>query len=325
MFIPTLIGLRLAVAAGAVAAAPLAHAQSTPPPPQTPRQLVAAGMAPVIAAFAGTRAPTLPSRDAVMGFSLPTQITEVAARGGQEVVRGTLLLRGDDAEDQALLKLQRVRSESDLAVQTAEARMDLAKVEFERLQTVFDKGASGPQEVERARLSFEVSRLEYLNAKIQQTQEVIQLERLQSRLDRMRLSAPFDGVVDKVMADVGQAVSENEKVVRVVNVDLLWIDVFAPTDTGDAKVLALKPGEPAWVLVESEGAPRVIRGKVVEVAPTADYTSRSRRVRVEVANPKGLTQIIAGEPSWVRFTPPPEGVAVGRSGAGAGVAGVAAR
>ena len=82
----------------------------------------------IIQAFGGTKAVTRPSRDAVMGFSLPTQVMEVVARGGQEVTTGELLLRGDDAEDMALLTLQRVRAESDLAVQGAQKRMELAKL-----------------------------------------------------------------------------------------------------------------------------------------------------------------------------------------------------
>jgi multidrug efflux pump subunit AcrA (membrane-fusion protein) len=60
------------------------------------------------------------------------------------------------------------------------------------------------------------------------------------------------------------------------------------------------------VLFDMAGLPIVREGKVIEAAPTADAASRTRRVRVEVANPKGPERLLAGEPSYVRFTAPSE-------------------
>jgi RND family efflux transporter MFP subunit len=252
--------------------------------------------------FAGSRAVTRPSQDAFMGFSAPTRVTEVLIRSGLNVKKGDMILRGDDAEDQALLKIQQVRVAEPLQVEGAKAGMDLAKLEYDRLREAFAKNASGVQEVERARLGYEVRRIEYLVAQNQETQEKLQLERMSARVDKFRVRAPFDGIVDTVNADVGQVVNENEKIVRVVDIDPLWIDVNAPTD--DKVTLALKAGAQAWVLCDVAGDAKLALGTVVEVAPTADPASRTRRVRVEVKNPAGDQQLIAGEPVWVRFTQP---------------------
>lgn len=256
----------------------------------------------VISGYGGEMCVTAPSRKADMGFPQPTKIAEVVLRGGAEVTKGQVIMRGDDAEDQALLRLQKIRSETDVPVQRAKAEMDLAKVEYERLMDIRAKGGSSPQEVERARLTFETKRLDFLNAQLQQTQEVLQLERLQARVDRFRIEAPFDGQIDAVTVDVGQAVSENEKIVRIVNVDPLWIDV--PASTKDPRTHSLRPGDTAWVMLDAAGSPRVRHGKVIEVAPTAELGSRSRRVRVEVPNPKGPERLISGEAAWVRFSEP---------------------
>lgn len=254
--------------------------------------------------FGGSRAVTRPSQDAFMGFSAPTRVTEVLIRSGLTVKKGDLIVRGDDAEDAALLKIQEVRVAEPLQVEGAKASMDLAKLEYDRLREAFAKNASGVQEVERARLGYEVRRIEYLVAQNQETQEKLQLDRMRARVDKFRVRAPFDGIVDTVNADVGQVVNENEKIVRVVDIDPLWIDVNAPTD--DKTTLTLTPGAPAWVLCDVAGDARMVMGTVIEVAPTADPASRTRRVRVEVKNPAGPEQLLPGEPVWVRMREPVE-------------------
>jgi RND family efflux transporter MFP subunit len=260
----------------------------------------------LIASFSTIKAVTRPSRDAVMGFTVPTKITDIVVRGGQEVAKGQVIVQGDEAEDRALLRLQKVRAETDLPVERARKQMELAETEYRIQQEVRAGGGSSDQQLERARLAFEVAKIDVSKAQMEQTQEVIQVDRLESRVQKFRIDAPFDGVVDNVMLDVGHSASENDKVVRVVNVDQLWIDAPAPTQ--DAVTLSLKVGDRAWVLFDMAGTPIVREGKVIEAAPTADAASRTRRVRVEVANPRGPERLLAGEPAYVRFTAPSEEV-----------------
>lgn len=252
--------------------------------------------------FAGTKGLSRPSQDALMRFPQPTQIKEVRVRGGQQVRKGDLLVRGDDAEDDALLRLQQMRADSDLPVRRAEKARDLATAEYENLKKVRSGGGSSDFEVERARLQHEVSIIDWETAKLTQEQERLQVQRLAARLERLRLAAPFDGWVDQVAADIGHSVSESEPVVRIVDVDPLFVDVPAPME--DPSTLSLRPGDRAWVLVDVSGEGRLLLGDVVEVAPTSDPASRTRRVRIEVPNPDGPLRVVAGEPAWVRFTEP---------------------
>lgn len=237
-----------------------------------------------------------------MGFALATRITEIVVRGGQDVVKDQLLIRGDDIEDQAFLQLQELRAQSETPLKAAKAAMDLAELEFERVSEVFRNGGSNQQEFDRARLTADRARLEFDASKETQAQERVGLAARRARVEKLLLRAPFDGQIDSVQGDIGQSVSEQDKVVRVVNVDQLWIDVPAPMN--DAATLGARVGDPAWVLVGRAGVPRLVEGKVIEVAPTTDLSSRSRRVRVEVANPKGEHRLIAGDESWTRLTAP---------------------
>ena len=260
----------------------------------------------IVSEFGGKKSATRGQQDATMGFAVPTQVMEVLVKGGQEVTKGTLLVRGDDAEDLAVLKLQKAKAETNYPVQRAKSQADLAELEYKRLAEIFKKGGSSEQEVERAKLTWDVAVADYHTAEVNQTQEVIQVERLQARVDKLHLIAPFDCVVDHVLVDVGHAVNENEKVIRLVNVEKLVMDV--PASMEDPATQTLKEGDRAWVLLDVAGAARVVEGKVVEVAPTTDLSSLTRRVRVELANPKGPQRVLAGEPAYVRFTQPPAAV-----------------
>ncbi len=254
-----------------------------------------------IDAFDGHRAVTRPSRDAAMGFSLPTSINEVAVTGGQRVKQGDLLIRGDDAEDLAEARFQEARASTRLPVERSQADVDLAKLEFDRAQEAFGKEGLSPAEFQRAESRYRTSLIDLKLAELNQTLAALQVDRAFARVEKYRLTAPFDGVIDVVTVDVGQTVQQGDPVIRVVNVDELWIDVPVPTQES----LGLDPsgGQPAWVLMPVLGEPRVLEGKVIEVAPTADAGAGARRVRVEVANPE---QLPPGLNCWVRFAEPTE-------------------
>jgi RND family efflux transporter MFP subunit len=261
-------------------------------------------MALLIAEFQGVKAATRPSRDAVMGFALPTEIREIAVRGGETVKAGQLLVRGDDAEPAAGLELQRITAESDLDVNKAERALELAKLTFDRTTQAMAGGGANQSELDRDRLTLEATKIDLDTEKLRQRQQKIRVKQFEAAVARLRLTAAFDGQVDQVMVDVGQIVNETERVVRVVRVDPIWIDVPAPTELTVA--LGLKEGDPAWVLSETAGRARLLEGRVIEVSPVSDVASRTRRVRVEFANPPGERRVVAGEPVWVRFSEPPE-------------------
>lgn len=256
--------------------------------------------------YEGHKAFTRPCKDASVGFSVPSQVKEIVVAAGQVVKKGDLLIRGDDEEDAQLLKLQQVRARSTATVAKEEASVELAQLEFERLTEAKGLGAGNAQELDRARLGLAAAKASLEIAKVAQEQEELEVDRRRARVDRLRLTAPFDGIIDTVLVDLGQSLQESEKALRIVDINPLWIDVDTPTDETIRR--RTKPGDPAWILMDLAGKPLVLEGKVLEVAPTGDASSRTRKVRVELANPEGSAgdgmRLVAGEPAWVRFSAP---------------------
>lgn len=285
--------------AGGVGAG-LAPAGGTPEPTQlVPFEKLASD-------YEGHKAFTRPCKDASVGFSVPSQVKEILVAAGHVVQKGDLLIRGDDEEDAALLRLQEIRARSKATVDKEEASVELADLEYSRTKQAMDQGAGNAQEFDRARLGLAAARANLEIAKVAQEQEELEVERRRARVERLRLTAPFDGIVDTVLVDLGQSLQESEKAIRIVDIDPLWIDVDTPTDETIRR--RTKAGDPAWILIDLAGKPEVLKGKVIEVAPTADASSRTRKIRVELPNPEGAAgegmRLVAGEPAWVRFSAP---------------------
>ncbi|MEM1330861.1 MAG: efflux RND transporter periplasmic adaptor subunit [Planctomycetota bacterium] len=249
--------------------------------------------------FGGVQTFTKPSADAIMGFTLPNLVTAVLVAGGDEVKQGDLLVRGDDAEQLSILEQTRIRAESNLAIDRVRKQVELAGIEYQRLKDAFEGGGGSQLEVDRARLAWETSEIDLETAELNQELERTRLDQAEALLEKYRLRAPFDGLVDEVLVDPGDTLDNAQPVVRVVRIDPLWIDVPVPVE--QTLELGLTEGAPAWVLIDTpeRGAP--VSGEILEVSPLADYASRSRRVRVAIENPGMLPP---GLRVWVRFSEP---------------------
>ena len=247
--------------------------------------------------FGGAKAPSRPSRDSTMGFAFPAEVAEVLARGGASVKKGDVLIRARDEEARAQRDLQKLVADSDLDIQRAQVALDQAQVEYTAQVDLQKQGGGQKVELDRARTTLDARKVELEIAKLNREQQVIQLHFRESQLERYTITAPFDGRVDLVQADVGEVKKDSEPVIRVVNTEPLWIDAGTPT----LETLGVKIGAPAWVLLDLPGEAKVYLGKVVELAADADSASGTRRVRVELPNPHDWP---SGLNTWVRLTEP---------------------
>lgn len=271
-------------------------AQAPAPEPSKSKSLGEAGAA----SFGGIKAVTKASRDSMLSFTFPVEIGKVEVKGGQKVKKGDLLIQGRDDESRLQRDLQKTIAESDLDIQHAQAELDQAQVEFEAQATLRDRKTGGaPIEYERARTVVTIKKVALEIAKLQAVQQKLQLGVRQAQVDRYSLRAPFDGVIDNVLVEVGEVKKETEPILKIVATDPIRMDVNTPTD--QTLTLGLKPGDKAWVVLDLPGEPAVLEGRVVEVGAEANFAGQSRRVRVEVTN-SGEWPV--GPAAWVRFTPP---------------------
>ncbi len=106
------------------------------------------------------------------------------------------------------------------------------------------------------------------------------------QLGYAQVKADFAGVVTAVSADVGQVVSPGQSVVTVARPDIRE----AVVDIGPDFPVGLRVGRPFTVSMQLRPSIQV-EGRVREVAPEADRTTRMRRVRIALIDPPAIFRL----------------------------------
>ena len=195
-----------------------------------------------------------PERSATLRAQTAGQVEEVAVEAGARVRAGDLLVR--------------------LAMDDREARLREARALLRQRQREYEAaqrlGESGYQS--RVRQDEAAAELESARAAV---------ERIELDIERTRIRAPFDGVVDERLVDVGEFAAVQDAVVTLVDNDPLTAEAWLSQRHFDV----VRAGAEARVTLVS-GEQRT--GRLTAVAPRAEEASRTFRVEVEVANPQGV-------------------------------------
>ena len=170
---------------------------------------------------------------------------------------------------------------------SAQAMLDAHDLELQRTQKLADIGAASRQELERlhaehaaqiAEVNSARSQLELLGVSVPAThgQEGNTVSATAS------VPAPIDGVVTERAANVGLNVDGATKLFTIVDLSTVWIvaDVYE-RDFSRVRV----GGEAAITTPAYPGT--TLRGRVSYIDPQVTAATRTAKVRIEVANPRG--------------------------------------
>jgi len=195
-----------------------------------------------------------PERSATLRAQTAGQVESVSAEAGQAVRAGDVLVRLSLDDRPARLR-------------EARALLQQRQREYEAARRL---GATGLQS--QVRQDEAAAALESARATV---------ERIELDIDRTGIRAPFDGIVDERLVDVGDYAGLESPVVTLVDNDPLTAVAFLSQHHFDA----VRAGAEARVtLVSGE----VRSGHVNAVAPRADEASRTFRIEVDVPNPGGV-------------------------------------
>jgi membrane fusion protein, multidrug efflux system len=127
-----------------------------------------------------------------------------------------------------------------------------------------------------------IPRLDLVNLEATLKAADASLAAAEAERDRGVVRAPWSGVVNEVMVEVGEAAFsfQGRELAKVVALD----PMLAVVEVAERKLAGIKVGEPAKVqLVTGETA----AGRIRFVAKTASQSTRTYRVEVELPNPDG--------------------------------------
>lgn len=222
----------------------------------------------------------LASYDQRLAFTVSGRVKRVLVKAGESVKAGQTLIELEDEEGAALVAVYRLRSQSDLEIRHAQAKLELAMLEETRLSELIQKNAAAPFEHQKAVIGRRLAEVELEQARQQQLESQQVLAQAAARHQQYQLVAAIDGIVDQVIVHPGETVETLKPVLRLVQPRELWIDV--PVATGDS--LSLKVGDQAdidWTLTNP--AIQTV-GRILHITQ-ADAASETRTVRVQADNP----------------------------------------
>ena len=236
------------------------------------------------------------SRSAPLASQLMGTITAVNVREGDAVKLGQVLATIDDAQPRAAVdQAQAALSAADHELAAAESELALAQTTFNRLQTLYEKKSLSPQEYDEGRTRLQSAGARRDTARAARAQSAAALDQARTRLDYTRVRAPFDGVVTERRVDPGALASPGMPLLTVEAGGQYRLE--AAVDERDLNYVHM--GEAIPVAIDALGA-QTFNGKIAQIVPAADPSSRSFTVKIDLPANKNLRSGIFGRAAFVR-------------------------
>jgi membrane fusion protein (multidrug efflux system) len=180
------------------------------------------------------------------------RIAEIGFREGQQVVKGTTLIRLDQSVQRA-------------EMQQADANLALAKSRIERARDLHNKGFISSQAKDEAENNYKVAQAAF--------------ELTAARLTKLEIKAPFAGFVGLRMVSVGDYVREGQDMVNLEAIELLKVDFRIP----EVFLKEVKVGQPLKVTLDAVPN-QTFDALVLAINPLLDANGRALVVRAGLKN-----------------------------------------
>jgi len=258
-------------------------------------------------ALATAQRATIPDWLEAVGTVRAAQSTQVAAqvmgnivavnvREGDRVRRGQVLAVIDDAQPRAALdRAQAALLAADKDAVAAEADFTLAESTLKRYQNLFDKKSVSPQEFDEVKARFQAAQARRELAHAGQQQARAGVAEARTQLDYTRVRAPFDGAVTEKRVDTGALAAPGMPLLTVE--DTRHYRLEATVD--ESQIGYVKLGAAVPVKLDAF-ADRNITGRVTQIVPAADPSSRSFLVKAELPADPDLRSGLFGRARFSR-------------------------
>ena len=202
------------------------------------------------------------SQNVMLRPEVAGRVLSLGFADGARVRAGQVLVQMDDT-------LQRAE------VQQSLAQMSIARANHKRNQELVAQNFIAQRSLDESAAALQVADA--------------QLGLSCARLDRMRLIAPFNGVVGIRSVNVGDYVKDGADLINLENIGSLYVDYRLP----ERYQIKVAPGQTIEVKLDAFSG-RLFKAKVEAVDPLIDANGRSIGVRAVLANTAGEPLAVAG-------------------------------
>ena len=191
----------------------------------------------------------------IVSADLPGLVERIAFQSGQAVREGDVLVQLDTRQEAAQLA-------------AAEAQLQLARLNFERMKGLVEQDA--------------VSRAEYDAATAGHTQAEARVREIRATIERKTIRAPFTGVLGIRQVNLGQYLTGGAPIAPLQSLDPVYVNFGVPQQN----VRDMKPGRRVTV-TSSDAGGLELTGRVNALDSVIDSTTRNVQVQATFANPGG--------------------------------------
>lgn len=206
-----------------------------------------------------SRLPAIGTLKASQGIDLSVEIagtiTDVQFQSGEKVSKGQAIVLLDSEMEQASLA-------------SAEADLNLSRLEFQRARSLLDRQA--------------ISRSEYDRLNAESQKAAASVAQLRASLSKKRILAPFSGTIGIRQVDVGDYIAAGTPIATLQDLSTLYVDFFL----AEQHVPLLKLGQRVQLQVAAYPGER-FEGVISALNPKVETTTRNVQVRAELGNPDG--------------------------------------
>jgi RND family efflux transporter MFP subunit len=196
------------------------------------------------------------------------ELQGLSVREGDFVKAGQVIARIDASEFQSRVQQARQQAES------AKAQVAVAQRQFDNNKALVDQGF-----ISKTALDTSLANLNAAQATYRAAQAATAIAA--KSLDDTVLKSPIDGQVAQRLAQPGERVGIDAKIVEVV--DLRQLELEA--SLGAQESMDVRVGQSAELQIE--GSPQTVKARVARINPSAQAGSRSVLVYLSLDNPAG--------------------------------------
>jgi len=178
-------------------------------------------------------------------------VTAIYVKEGQRVSAGQTLIQLDDSSIK--------NSINELTTQ-----LNLAKTTFDRQERLWNQKIG--------------SEMQYLQAKAQKEGLENNLASLKTQAKKMKIIAPFSGIVDAVFPRIGELTSPQMPTVRLLNLDNVYIEA----DITETYLPVVKIG--TETILNFPSINKEVESKITQIGNYINPDNRSFKVRINISN-----------------------------------------